>query len=157
MFQPTFDFGPMGWCQARKTKGQGQRNVYFSPLGYELLSKEEATAHKEFEKTVNDQLLASRAAEFKEWKEQMKAGSGKGQQARGASSNRHKKERGVGSSSPERRVRTSGRINSTTGAGAPGGEQGSKKAGSGSSPPLPGGAVGGLYKEGDEIEANYRR
>ena len=155
MLQPAFDFGPAGWCQARKTKGQGQRTVYFSPLGYELLSKEEATAHKEFEKTVNDQLLASRAAEFKEWKEQMKGSGGKGQQQKTqgrAGGNRHKKERG--GTSPERR--TSGRTTSHAGAG----EQVAKKVGdkgsSGTSPPLPA-AGGGLYKEGDEIEANYRR
>ena len=159
MFQPAFDFGPTGWCQARKTKGQGQRNVYFSPLGYELSSKEEATAHKEFEKTVNDQLLASRAAEFKEWREQMKGSGGKGQQQKTqglAGGNRHKKERG--GTSPERR--TSGRTTSHTSAGGGAGEQGGKKMGdkgsSSSSPPLPA-AGGGLYKEGEEIEANYRR
>ena len=159
MFKPAFDFGPAGWCQARKTKGQGQRNVFFSPLGYELSSKEEATAHKEFEKTVNDQLLASRAAEFKEWREQMKgSGGGKGQhQRQSGGGNRHKKERGA--TSPERR--TSGRTTShASSAGAGAGDQGDKKAGekggAGSSPPLPA-AGGGLHKEGDEIEANYRR
>ena len=81
-YEPVPDFGP-GWCQARKFKGQGLKNVFLSPLGYELRSREEATRHmNDFEKKVDDNLLISRENEFKEYLSQVKPKRGQRQKGR---------------------------------------------------------------------------
>lgn len=86
MYYPVPEFSA-GWCQAKRKNRLAFKNNYLSPLGYELNSKEEALTHQEFEKTVHDNLLLSREAEYKEYREQVAAerkpkGRGKGAGAR---------------------------------------------------------------------------
>ena len=86
MYYPVPEFSA-GWCQAKRKNRLAFKNNYLSPLGYELNSKEEALIHQEFEKTVHDNLLLSREAEYKEYREQVAAerkpkGRGKGAGAR---------------------------------------------------------------------------
>ena len=72
MYYPVPEFSA-GWCQAKRRNRQSLKNIYLSPLGYELNSKEEALTQLEFEKTVHDNLLLSREAEYKEYREQVAA------------------------------------------------------------------------------------
>jgi hypothetical protein len=76
IFVPAFDMGG-GWFQAKK-KGKGGssglKNLFLSPLGYEVHSKEEIRNQIEFEKEIDEELRTARA---KEWKELVSAGSGK--------------------------------------------------------------------------------
>jgi hypothetical protein len=72
MYYPVPEFSA-GWCQAKRRNRQSLKNIYLSPLGYELNSKEEALIQLEFEKTVHDNLLLSREAEYKEYREQVAA------------------------------------------------------------------------------------
>ena len=155
MFHPVPEFGD-GWCQAKRINRQGLQNVFLSPLGYELTSKADAAAHKEFEKTVNDTLLAAREAEFKEWREQVKSSGGK-KGAQQKPQGRHKRERT--GASPERR--TSGRSGGASagaeafgvGAGAGAGAGGGGGGGSGEQSKL----AAAKFKVGEEVEANYKR
>jgi hypothetical protein len=64
-YQPCTDYGP-GWCQARRNNRQGLKHTFLSPLGYVVYSKDEVLLQKEFEETVNANLMKSRAEEFKE-------------------------------------------------------------------------------------------
>ena len=93
--------------------------MFLSPLGYELNSRDEALAHLEFEATVNETLLETRAGEYRQYRENVKGvkKGGQGQKQQG----RHKK----AVNSPERRM--SGR----QGAGA--GQNGEATASSSSS------------------------
>jgi hypothetical protein len=76
VFVPAFEMGG-GWFQAKK-KGKGAssglKNLFLSPLGYEVHSKEEIRNQIEFEKEIDEELRTARA---KEWKELTSAGSGK--------------------------------------------------------------------------------
>lgn len=72
MYYPVPEFSA-GWCQAKRRNRQSLKNIYLSPLGYELNSKEEALTQQEFEKTVHENLLLSREAEYKEYREQVAA------------------------------------------------------------------------------------
>ena len=67
VYYPVPDFCT-GWCQAKRRNRSALKNVYLSPLGYELNSKEEAIEHQEFEKTVHANLLLSRENEYKEYR-----------------------------------------------------------------------------------------
>jgi hypothetical protein len=53
-----------GWCHAKRKAKTGPKNVYLSPLGYELYSKEDIQPQKEFEEEVDDGLMQARAKEF---------------------------------------------------------------------------------------------
>jgi hypothetical protein len=90
LFFPAPEFGA-GWCQAKGKKG-GLKSAYLSPLGYELYSKEDVQTHKEFEKTVHDNLLASRESEYKEFREQVAIGrKPKGRTQDISTTSRHKR------------------------------------------------------------------
>ena len=84
MYYPVPEFSA-GWCQAKRRNRLALKNNYLSPLGYELNSKEEALTHQEFEKTVHSNLLLSREAEYKEYREQVAANrKPKGRDRKGA-------------------------------------------------------------------------
>ena len=88
MYYPVPEFGA-GWCQAKRRNRLALKNVYLSPLGYELHSKEDALTHQEFERAVHDNLLLSRESEYKEYREHVAAErKPKGRQAKGT---RHKR------------------------------------------------------------------
>jgi hypothetical protein len=88
MYYPVQEFGA-GWCQAKRRNRLALKNVYLSPLGYELHSKEDALTHQEFERAVHDNLLLSRESEYKEYREHVAAErKPKGRQAKGS---RHKR------------------------------------------------------------------
>ena len=67
IYYPTPEFGT-GWCQAKRVNKLALKEIYLSPLGYELNSKEEALLHIEFEKEVHDNLLLNRENEYKEYR-----------------------------------------------------------------------------------------
>lgn len=64
IFVPVAELG-VGWLQARRKRG-GLKNLFLSPLGYEILSKDLIDTQKEFENTVDKELLVARAKEFQE-------------------------------------------------------------------------------------------
>lgn len=64
VYVPVAELG-VGWLQARRKRG-GLKNVFLSPLGYEIHSKDAIDAQKEFEATVDKDLLTARAKEFQE-------------------------------------------------------------------------------------------
>lgn len=64
VFLPASDIGE-GWFQAKKKNGAGVKNLYLSPLGYEI-SKDGIIAQKDFEATVDNDLIGAREKEFKE-------------------------------------------------------------------------------------------
>lgn len=92
MYFPAPEFGA-GWCQAKRRNRLALKNIYLSPLGYELFSKEEALAHQEFEKNVHVNLLISRETEYRETREsEVGEKRPKGKQGKGhGKSARHKR------------------------------------------------------------------
>jgi hypothetical protein len=105
MYYPVSEFGA-GWCQAKRRNRLALKNVYLSPLGYELHSKEDALTHQEFERAVHDNLLLSRETEYKEYREHVAAErKPKGRQTKGS---RHKRP----ALTPEKR--TSGRATNSS-------------------------------------------
>lgn len=64
VFVPANDIAE-GWYQAKKKNGNGLKNLFLSPLGYEV-SKDDIAAQSEFEKGIDDDLMAARAKEFLE-------------------------------------------------------------------------------------------
>lgn len=61
-FYPTKEFG-VGWYQAKRRRF---KNLFLSPLGYEVYSKEEVNAQIAYEEEINQNLYKARALEFQD-------------------------------------------------------------------------------------------
>lgn len=55
-----------GWCQAKRKGRSGLKNIFLSPLGYEIFSKEDIEAQKDFEAAIDMELMSARCAEFQD-------------------------------------------------------------------------------------------
>jgi hypothetical protein len=64
-FVPAPEFG-VGWFQAKRRLRAGLKNTFLSPLGYEVLAKEDIPNQVIYEDIVNQNLYTARAAEFQE-------------------------------------------------------------------------------------------
>jgi hypothetical protein len=64
-FVPAPEFG-VGWFQAKRRLRAGLKNTFLSPLGYEVLAKEDIPNQVIYENIVNQNLYTARAAEFQE-------------------------------------------------------------------------------------------
>lgn len=65
-FVPSPEYG-LGWNQAKRRLRAGLKNVFLSPLGYEVFSKEDIPNQAVYEDIVNQNLYTARAAEFQEY------------------------------------------------------------------------------------------
>jgi hypothetical protein len=55
-----------GWCQAKRKNHSGLKQLYLSPLGYEIHNKDEIAGQKAFEEAVDLDLITTRENEFKD-------------------------------------------------------------------------------------------
>lgn len=55
-----------GWCRAKRKNKSGVKNVFLSPLGYEVVGKEALASQKVFEEGVDRELTLVREKEFQE-------------------------------------------------------------------------------------------
>eukprot|EP00981_Chlorochromonas_danica_P001230 scaffold268_cov210-Ochromonas_danica.AAC.25 len=55
-----------GWCRAKRKNKSGVKNVFLSPLGYEVVGKEALASQKVFEEGVDKELTLVREKEFQE-------------------------------------------------------------------------------------------
>lgn len=65
VFVPATDMG-LGWFQAKKKGRGGLKNVFLSPLGYEVFSREEIKLQNDFEEVIDKELMAARTKEYQE-------------------------------------------------------------------------------------------
>lgn len=101
IFVPAADLG-VGWCHARRRRLGGLKNLYLSPLGYEV-TREMVAAQEEYETGINRDLTVARAKEFQDQLDAAKtaATKGKNSKQKPAPSVRHTRHSRVAVASPQ--------------------------------------------------------